>query len=47
MQAAGWTVIRVWEHEPVEDAVVAIEEVLDGRQVGLGGRSTTSRATPP
>ncbi|MEV6275701.1 very short patch repair endonuclease [Nocardia sp. NPDC051832] len=25
---AGWRVVRLWEHEPVEDAVTAVIEVL-------------------
>ena len=28
LRAAGWTALRVWEHEPVEDAVAAIEAAL-------------------
>lgn len=26
---AGWLVVRVWEHEPVEDAVRAVEDALE------------------
>lgn len=26
LTAAGWTVVRVWEHEPVETAVARVEE---------------------
>ncbi len=28
--AAGWTVLRIWEHEHVEHAVVRVIEALDG-----------------
>ena len=27
--SVGWTVLRVWEHEPVQDAVDRIEGVLE------------------
>ena len=30
LRAAGWTVLRVWEHEPVEDALLRIQSALDG-----------------
>ena len=28
LQRAGWKVVRVWEHEPIGDAVAAVESVL-------------------
>jgi len=28
LRADGWTVVRVWEHEPVEDAADHVERVL-------------------
>ena len=28
LQRSGWTVIRIWEHEPVAEAVAAVEAVL-------------------
>lgn len=28
LERAGWTVVRVWEHEPVREAIEAIEAVL-------------------
>ncbi|WP_208976781.1 very short patch repair endonuclease [Geodermatophilus obscurus] len=28
LMAAGWTVVRVWEHEPLANAVTAVEEAL-------------------
>ena len=31
LAAAGWTVVRVWEHEPVEVAATAVEAALDAR----------------
>jgi DNA mismatch endonuclease (patch repair protein) len=30
LRTAGWTVIRVWEHEDVENALARIQNVLDG-----------------
>jgi len=33
LEEAGWTVIRVWEHEDTEDAVRRIETVLASRPV--------------
>lgn len=30
LEAAGWTVLRVWEHEPVDDALARIGNALDG-----------------
>src|SRR5690606_3565726 len=32
LEEAGWTVIRVWEHEPVEEAVARIEAAVFGRR---------------
>jgi DNA mismatch endonuclease, patch repair protein len=29
LAAAGWAVVRVWEHEPLEAAVAAVTTVLD------------------
>jgi DNA mismatch endonuclease, patch repair protein len=28
LEASGWTVVRVWEHEPVTDAAVRIAEIV-------------------
>ena len=33
LQAHGWEVVRVWEHEPIEDAVERIETLVRRRQV--------------
>jgi DNA mismatch endonuclease (patch repair protein) len=30
LEAAGWTVIRVWEHEPVDRAATRIVEIVAG-----------------
>jgi DNA mismatch endonuclease (patch repair protein) len=30
LTAAGWTVIRVWEHEPTEDAAARIADAVSG-----------------
>ena len=32
LNAAGWLVIRVWEHEPVECAADRVEEVLNNHK---------------
>jgi DNA mismatch endonuclease (patch repair protein) len=32
LEAARWVVIRIWEHEPVDEAADRIASVLDGRQ---------------
>ncbi len=31
LTSAGWTVIRVWEHEPITDAVTRIRDCLNGK----------------
>ena len=31
LKSAGWTVLRVWEHEPAHDAAAAIQAVLESR----------------
>jgi DNA mismatch endonuclease (patch repair protein) len=35
LEAAGWQVVRVWEHVPLDDAVAAVAGAL--RQSGHGG----------
>lgn len=30
LERAGWTVLRLWEHVPLNDAVAAVEAALDG-----------------
>lgn len=35
LTAAGWEVLRIWEHEPVSDAVARIEETLAGQREKL------------
>ena len=32
LAAAGWSVVRIWEHEPVADAVAAVLAALASRQ---------------
>lgn len=39
LRAAGWTVVRVWEHEPVDDAVARIGDVVANRRAAFGGAS--------
>lgn len=31
LSAAGWIVITIWEHQPVEEAVAIVSQVLDAR----------------
>lgn len=35
LREAGWHVVRIWEHESVEDAVAAVRAALEAR--GAGG----------
>jgi DNA mismatch endonuclease (patch repair protein) len=42
LRATGWTVVRVWEHEPVDGAVARIGELVAGRRAA---RRTT--VSPP
>lgn len=32
LREQGWTVVRVWEHEPVEQAAARVESVVRSRQ---------------
>jgi DNA mismatch endonuclease (patch repair protein) len=46
----GWTVVRVWEHEPIEEAARRVASTVEGRRQAaamrrLGGES--SRASIP
>ena len=34
LREAGWQVVRIWEHESVEDAVTVVRAVLDARVAG-------------
>lgn len=40
---AGWTVIRVWEHEEVADAVQRVTAVLKAAEVDLEARNPKRR----
>ncbi len=44
LRAAGWTVVRVWEHEPARTAADAITEVVRARR---GGRPQNPRLAVP
>jgi len=37
LAAAGWNVVRLWEHSPVEAAVANVETALSGRSVPAKG----------
>ena len=51
LEAAGWTVVRVWEHEEAEDAADRVEatvrKCLQGRAVGLGSDVGKKPEVPP
>ncbi len=32
LEEAGWLVVRVWEHEPVESAVAAVQAAVESRR---------------
>ena len=46
LQAAGWAVVRVWEHEPIETAVAAVLAAL-GSSPAARGRSPAVLARSP
>ncbi len=46
LQAAGWAVVRVWEHEPIETAVAAVLAALGSSQAARG-RSPAVLAPSP
>lgn len=39
LAAAGWTVIRIWEHEPIEEAAARVQQVVDDRRRGRSSRA--------
>jgi DNA mismatch endonuclease (patch repair protein) len=45
LQEAGWTVVRVWEHEPVEEAVGRVAATVAGAR-RAGSRHTASTKEP-
>jgi DNA mismatch endonuclease (patch repair protein) len=40
LQSAGWTVVRVWEHVPLEDAVAEVEQALYLAEADLLNRAS-------
>ena len=34
LHEAGWTVLRIWEHASIEEAVALVENQLDGSRLG-------------
>lgn len=38
---AGWAVVRIWEHEPVEAAAQQVEEIVRQRRVRRPGRAAS------
>jgi len=51
LEASGWRVVRVWEHEPLGVAVDAVERALDAVSVRVGpgprGRGPRRGPSPP
>jgi DNA mismatch endonuclease, patch repair protein len=51
LAAAGWSVVRIWEHETLESAVAAVVSALAGPGGNEAARSRvkarTGPATPP
>ena len=44
--AAGWAVVRVWEHEPIETAVAAVLAALGGSPAALGSSPAALGSSP-
>jgi DNA mismatch endonuclease (patch repair protein) len=44
LRADGWTVVRVWEHEPIDSAVAAVEAALGRRSTPSGHSGSSSAA---
>jgi DNA mismatch endonuclease (patch repair protein) len=42
LELAGWTVIRVWEHEPPKEAAERISRLVRERRAQLRGRPSTA-----
>lgn len=48
LEAAGWTVIRIWSHEPIDEAVAKVRAALSElRPVSGGGISERDVFPPP
>jgi DNA mismatch endonuclease (patch repair protein) len=45
LRGAGWTVVRIWEHEPVADAVVAVTTAFEHVYDASGHRR--QKSAPP
>ena len=43
LQAAGWSVVRIWEHEPVESAVERVKAIVTGSSVSTAKDSVSAR----
>lgn len=46
LQAAGWAVVRVWEHEPIETAVAAVLAALSSSPAARGRSPAVLAASP-
>ena len=40
LEAAGWAVLRIWEHVPVDAAVAMVEQALSSRRARSGTRGS-------
>lgn len=47
LEAAGWRVLRIWEHESVVDAVPRVCELLADQAASATGASTSASKTTP
>lgn len=43
LRAAGWEVVRVWEHEPPDEAAARIVSLVRARRTAANGRSRSVR----
>jgi DNA mismatch endonuclease, patch repair protein len=44
--AAGWSVVRIWEHESLDAAIAVVVAALEGVASASPGRATDDRAEP-
>jgi DNA mismatch endonuclease (patch repair protein) len=42
LDAAGWRIVRLWEHEPLDIAVATVEAELPAPRASRGGRARTA-----
>lgn len=47
LKQAGWAVVRVWEHEPPEEAAARVEAAVRAARARTPGRGPTNTSAPP